>query len=184
MRISRTSVVGVAALGLTLLGYSAAGAALAKAPPCHTPCAKANGNPYPPGQHCGTSTSSNSIPPGGTFHAQSQTFCPGEDVSWDAHSAGTHLATTVANAQGVASATLTLPSNFSTGGHTLTATGLSSGLVESAGFTVPAAATSGSGGLPFTGLEIGLSGAVVGLIAIAVGSAMVAATRRRRATTA
>ncbi len=129
--------------------------------------------------------SSTVVAPGGAVTVRGTGFTPGESVSVDIHSDAVHLATVTADADGVATADVTIPSGFS-GHHTITMTGLSSGLVLSIGIDIQSGAAGGSatgsssgGGLAFTGFDLPVvTGAAAGLLIL--GGLFVMVGRRRR----
>ncbi|GHE11933.1 prealbumin-like fold domain-containing protein [Klenkia taihuensis] len=104
-------------------------------------------------------------------------FTPGETVRGTLYSTPVDLGTAVADAQGVATFTFTLPAGFEPGTHTVTAVGLTSGATSSVTFTVTAA---GTPALAHTGVEVApLLG--LGALALSGGAVLtVAGTRRRR----
>lgn len=107
-------------------------------------------------------------------------FTPGETVRGTLFSTPVDLGTVVADAQGVATFTFTLPAGLEAGPHSVTATGLTSGATSTATFTVSAAVSAaGSPALATTGAEVGpMVG--LGVLALGAGAALTVATGRRR----
>ncbi|SDF61869.1 hypothetical protein [Klenkia brasiliensis] len=104
-------------------------------------------------------------------------FTPGETARGTLYSTPVDLGTAVADAQGMATFTFTLPAGFEPGTHTVTAVGLTSGATSSVTFTVTSGSTPA---LAQTGVEVApLLG--LGALALGGGAALtVAGTRRRR----
>lgn len=119
-----------------------------------------------------------SIAPGEQQTVTLSGFQPGELVRGVLRSTPVDLGTVVADANGVATFTFTVPAGVEAGTHTVTMTGLTSGVEQKAAFTVtsPAAAT---GGLAYTGAEVVPLLAVGGGL-LAAGAAAVAVAGRRR----
>ncbi|SCX39822.1 hypothetical protein SAMN03159343_0799 [Klenkia marina] len=104
-------------------------------------------------------------------------FTPGETVRGTLYSTPVDLGTAVADAQGVATFTFTVPAGLEVGVHTVTAVGLTSGSTSTVTFTVTAG---GDAVLATTGVDVApLLG--LGALAVGAGSALAfAGTRRRR----
>jgi hypothetical protein len=105
-------------------------------------------------------------------------FVPGERVTFVLHSDPVVLGTAVADADGVATLTVTLPAGVPAGQHTVVATGVDSGRVAEVGVTL----TGPAGSLAVTGTDpVALGGLVAALLV--TGGALVAGARlqRRRA---
>lgn len=115
-------------------------------------------------------------------------FLPGEDVRIELRSTVRVLATVRADANGVATATVTLPSDV-TGNHTIVAIGLVSGRTASIPITILAPAVnspvnnivSTEPGLPRTGVEVVGIGAAATALLIAGGILLLLSGRRRKA---
>jgi hypothetical protein len=93
------------------------------------------------------------------------------------HSNPVTLTTLTANAQGVASGTVTIPATAAVGAHSIVLTGATSGNVDSVAITLAAAGTSGTAALAVTGAPIG-DLLLVGITSILAGLALVLALRR------
>ncbi|MEI4273267.1 hypothetical protein TEK04_16210 [Klenkia sp. LSe6-5] len=103
-------------------------------------------------------------------------FAPGETVRGTLYSTPVDLGTAVADAQGVATFTFTVPAGLEPGVHTVTAVGLTSGATSTVTFTVTAGAT-----LATTGADVGpLLG--LGALAVGAGAALAVAGSRSRRT--
>ena len=116
----------------------------------------------------------NQVTPGGTFKAAVAGFDAGETITFvlDGKGIKPTLGTAVANAEGVVDVTLTAPKDAELGSYVVYATGGSSGKTASAALIVVA--------LPVTGADVaGL--ALLGVILLAGGAAMVIPEARRRA---
>jgi hypothetical protein len=107
-------------------------------------------------------------------------FQPGEIVHGVLHSTPVDLGTVRADANGVATFTFTIPAGLEVGTHSVTMTGLTSGITAEATFTVTAAAE-GVGGLAYTGAEVVPLLAVGGGLLVAGAAAVTVAGRRRSA---
>lgn len=102
-------------------------------------------------------------------------FVPGERVTFVLHSDPVVLGTAVADADGVATLTVTLPTGVPAGAHTVVATGADSGRAADVGVTLTGPADE----LAVTGTDpVALGGLVVALLV--TGGALVAAARLRR----
>jgi hypothetical protein len=124
----------------------------------------------------GTSVASTSVAAGEQQTVSIGGFQPNEMVHGVLHSTPVDLGTVQADAEGVATFTFTVPAGFETGIHSVTMTGVTSGITGEATFTVTAAPT---GGLAYTGTDV-LPLLVVGggLLAAGAGAVTVAARRR------
>jgi hypothetical protein len=137
--------------------------------------------------------------PGDTQELHAAGFRPGEQVRAVVSSTPLALPTTLADADGVAHWTFTVPATFEEGVHTGTATSLSAGDSTTATFEVVVAATGdssdasgtgwgggsggwggGSGTLARTGADDVATLLAVALALVAAGAATVVATRSRR----
>jgi hypothetical protein len=110
-------------------------------------------------------------------------FLPGERVHGVLHSTPVDLGWATADAQGVATFTVTLPAGFEPGAHSVTMRGETSGIEVSAAFTVgevPAAPAPSTTGLAYTGASVALP-LTGGALLLAGGTALVVVGRRRRA---
>lgn len=102
-------------------------------------------------------------------------FVPGERVTFVLHSDPVVLGTAVADADGVATLTVALPTGVPAGAHTVVATGADSGRAADVGVTLTGPADE----LAVTGTDpVALGGLVAALLV--TGGALVAAVRRRR----
>lgn len=125
-------------------------------------------------------TSSTSSPaPGGQFQVTASGFKPNSTVQMFVHSTPVLLATVTADANGVASARVQIPSSFTAGSsHQILAEGVdpSGGpLTDTLNITLAGGST-----LPFTGVDaLGIGAAGAGLVGF--GSFLVFAARRKRA---
>lgn len=193
--MSRTVARGLTAL--TLGGLSS----LALVVPAHAAtCPPAT---YPPGVACVPFSITVTVTAAGkTFTIHLSGFKPGSPVDIVIHSTPLDLGTFTADATGAVDATLTLPSNFPAGAHTITASGidaagkpfiLASPLTVAAagstlGTTTSATGTSATGtsstssaGLPFTGFELGAA-SLLGVGLLGAGSLAVVSGRKRKST--
>jgi hypothetical protein len=164
-------ILGVVALLFVL--------ALAPTAPAHA-APGACSSSYPP--VCPTLTLSGSvIPKGGSLTATIFGFKGAVDVALSIASDPAYLGTVRTNADGGASATITIPANFDAGNHTVSATGQNKDGVTTtatAALAVTGAAAAGSG-LVRTGARVALySGVAIALIGC--GSMLVVGARRRR----
>ncbi|WP_282948285.1 Ig-like domain-containing protein [Cellulomonas endometrii] len=141
--------------------------------------------------------------PGQQMELVAEGFQPGETVAFYLHSDPVFLGTAVADANGIARLLADIPANVPAGAHTVMATGGTSGRWASLPVTlavpvvVPAvspvsvpvavapaasaAVPSANGDLAVTGSQSGAIGLAAGFL-VAVGGALVVATRRARAT--
>ena len=104
-------------------------------------------------------------------------FQPNEMVHGVLHSTPVDLGTVQANGEGVATFTFTIPAGLETGIHSVTMTGVTSGITGEATFTVTAATS--TGGLAYTGTDVlPLLAVGGGLLAAGAGAVTVAARRR------
>jgi hypothetical protein len=109
-------------------------------------------------------------------------FQPGEEVRGVLRSTPVDLGTVVADANGVATFTFTVPAGVEAGTHTVTMTGLTSGVERKATFEVTEpAAPAGTGGLAYTGAEVVPLLALGGGLLAAGAAAVTVAGRRRSA---
>jgi hypothetical protein len=138
---------------------------------------------YPPAS-CTLTVSDSRVVVGQTLSYRGTGYTAGEKANVTVDS--TLIGTIIANASGVATGSFTVP-NLALGRHTLTVTGLSSGVVQSAKFVVvpkPAAAAipapSSSGPLAFTGSESAKAAGVGALLLLGGGALMMAGKRRKR----
>lgn len=120
--------------------------------------------------------SSPSPSPGATVTVQGSGYAPGARVSIDVHSTVIHLTTVTADASGFMRATVTLPASLPSGSHELTATGPAAGGGTN---TLSLSFNVAGGSLPFTGAPVVLIGGA-GLLAAAVGAALILYARRRQ----
>lgn len=177
--MSRTVARGLTAL--TLGGLTS----LALVAPAHAAtCPPAT---YPPGVACTPfSITVTTTAAGSTFTIHLTGFKPGAPVDVVIHSTPLDLGTFTADAAGAVTATLTLPSSFPAGAHTITASGVNPAgapLILSAPLTVTAAAStvaaSTAAGLPFTGFELGAA-SLLGVGLLGAGSLAVVSGRKRK----
>lgn len=122
------------------------------------------------------------VAPGGSVTVSGGGFTPGESVAVVLHSDPVTLATLTANAQGVASGAVTIPTTTALGAHTIVLTGSTSGVVDSVALSVvaatgPTANPSNTGTLAVTGAPVGYT-LLAGLVLIAAGLSLVLTTRR------
>lgn len=146
-------------------------------------------------ESAGLTLSTYSPPPGGSVVATAAGYQPGSTATVDIQSTPTELGTGVANANGIATVTVTIPPNLAAGSHhVIKVTGVDPQgrpLVETANITLAAELSSGSvhlasssgdpsaGSLAFTGTEI--AGSVAGgLGLVGVGTLVALAARRRQ----
>lgn len=122
---------------------------------------------------------------GSTLTVSFQGFLPGENVRIELHSQVYLLATVRADANGAATATVTLPAGV-TGNHTIVAIGTVSGRTASVPITIlaqPASSVPNVGTqqmLPRTGLEVvGIGALATGLLVVG-GILLLVSGRRRR----
>ena len=110
-------------------------------------------------------------------------FLPFEMVRGVLYSTPVELGTVQADANGAATFTFTVPAGFELGQHTITMTGVTSGVSASDTFTVSAAVAAAArptGGLAYTGADVVPVLALGGTL-LAAGSGALVLARRRRA---
>jgi hypothetical protein len=118
-------------------------------------------------------------------------FQPYEMVHGVLHPLPVDLGTVQADANGNATVTFTVPADLATGAHSVTMTGLTSGVERTAGFVVTSSGDAGAGdeavpvdeagGLAYTGAEVAPLLALGGGLLVA-GAGAVTVARRRRTT--
>lgn len=190
----RPLVSGLAALSLAAVAVvGAAVPAGAQNARCASTGAGGNANQYAPeGQ--GQGVSDGTAERGQRISASSgcARFAPGRSIAFGVESVYQQLGTTTSTQFGEATATFTVPSNLENGRHSVVFTGPSTGGAETTvrvPFTVVAGTVVGGGpvgssgranALPLTGSQelVGLSVGGVALIALGIGTVVVA--RRRR----
>lgn len=138
---------------------------------------------YPP-TSC-TAISANHLHAGQRGTLRGCDFQNGEKVNGYAHSVTVFLGSTVASANGEATLSFVLPSDFPAGDHVAELVGQTSGRTVSAPFTVSAsgstgAAPSSSGSsLPFTGSNDIWQMTLAGVLLVGVGGSLLVVRRRR-----
>ena len=134
---------------------------------------------YPPGVQCTpVAITVTSVVAGQSFTVTVTGFKAGSAVTFVLHSAAANLGTFTANASGSVTASLTVPSGFAAGAHTLTASGVApdgSARILSAPLTVKASGSS----LPFTGFELGAA-SLLGAGLLGAGTLAVMSGRKRK----
>jgi LPXTG-motif cell wall-anchored protein len=179
-RLGRWLLVGATPAVLLLGGVAALPASASAAPVV----ASAHYGPSgPPGCYLSATT----VVLGGSVTVGGFNFDAGETITITIHSAAPQtLGSTVANSSGAFSDTVTIPTDLVPGQHTITATGLTSGLSASATITLVSATTAvsssaptSSSTLPYTGADVAAASGVAGA-AIAIGGGLVLASRKRR----
>lgn len=117
---------------------------------------------------------------GGSVTVTLSGTCGNETFTVTLHSTPVTLGTVTTNASGSGSGTFTIPSNTTSGSHTITVSDVS-GNSGSASITVTGGTSGGttSTGLPTTGTDVGLVGGI-GAAAVATGGLLVLAARKRR----
>jgi hypothetical protein len=147
--------------------------------PATTPATEAPGTETTP-QAAASSVAEQTLAKGAEQTVVLGGFQPHEMVHGVLHSTPVDLGTVEADAEGVATFTFTIPAGLETGSHSVTMTGLTSGITSEATFTVTAAATAGnSDGLAYTGTDV-LPLLAVGGGLLAAGAAAVTVAARRR----
>lgn len=144
---------------------------------------------YSDGGTSNASVSDTTVPPGGSVTGSDRGNDPGEQVDGYVHSARVFVGSTVANSNGVATLTFTVPKSLPAGEHTLELVGETSGHVGTASFRVTSSgstgasggSTSSGSGLPFTGGSDVWQMTVIGGGLVLLGGAALFAARRRRA---
>lgn len=127
-----------------------------------------------------TSLSRTSVPAGGAVSVNEPGFVPGEEVRIVLWSEPVLLARVTADGTGRVSATVTIPAGTPTGQHTLALLGGSATKVATVTVTASSTPSTSGGGIPRTGAEA-LEVLQAGALALAVGTVLVVAARRRRA---
>ncbi|MEQ1786811.1 MAG: prenyltransferase/squalene oxidase repeat-containing protein [Acidimicrobiales bacterium] len=164
----RATTQGVFAFGLPSYGEIGAPAI---DPADFTPC----GDPPAP---AGT-VSAPSVVVGGSLTVTGTGFAPGELVDVTLHSTPIDLGTVTADAAGTALLTFTVPADLEPGEHSVELVGRTSGVIVSVAFEALAAPTA-QRALPATGRTTGAQ-AAAGAGLVALGGALLALERRRRA---
>jgi LPXTG-motif cell wall-anchored protein len=172
--LKRTMLAALAVTAALTLGAAAAGAQ------------------YPPPPNFCT-VSDTTPTPGQSITLTCGTYVAGSTVTFTFFSAPVTLGSATADANGVVTATVTIPADATLGEHTITATGPAAAggtLTNSVGITVVGAGQAGAGtfvpgtftgALPRTGNDSSLPLARAGALLLAVGGVLVLAARRRRA---
>ncbi|GAB3317766.1 hypothetical protein GCM10027451_36070 [Geodermatophilus aquaeductus] len=149
--------------------------------PVGTPSTPAT-TPAPRAEAVSTSVAAATVAAGRQQTVSIGGFRPGELVRGTLHSTPVDLGTVRADAAGVATFTFTVPAGLEAGAHTVSMTGLTSGVTAEVPFTVTAAPASSSarqGDLASTGADVvPLIG--IGGVLVAAGGAAVVVSRRRR----
>ncbi|HUI02159.1 MAG TPA: hypothetical protein VLZ77_01365, partial [Acidimicrobiales bacterium] len=104
----------------------------------------------PPGPPLTLSTGSAPIAPGTTVTLSGAGFAAGEHVDLALFSTAVALGSTVADGDGDVTAAVTIPASTPSGAHTITATGVTSGVVDSVSITVSSAAGTSTTAAPTT----------------------------------
>ena len=105
-------------------------------------------------------------------------FKPGEKVTVVLHSTPTVLGTFTADANGVVTATFTVPAGTAAGTHTLVFEGNQGSYFQEAFQVAAAAQTASSGGLAYTGADVAVPLALGGALVLAGGGALLVSRRR------
>jgi LPXTG-motif cell wall-anchored protein len=138
---------------------------------------------YPVGHSHSLSLTSSVVARGGQDHGRGSGFQSHERVNVYIHSNLVFVGSTIADSNGVAELTFTVPASLPAGHHTVEFVGESSGQVDSAPLTITgssvAPASSGST-LPFTGGSDVWQLTAIGAGLVLVGGGVVVGVRRRR----
>lgn len=124
--------------------------------------------------------------PGSNVACEAGYFQPGSTVTWTLFSTPVNLGTSVADSNGIARISFTMPTGMSLGAHTVQATGTSFDGVGQTALTVTAGITLGNavsqtaptGNLPVTGSDTGYM-TTIAVALVAGGALLVLATRRK-----
>jgi hypothetical protein len=142
---------------------------------------------YPPGTGPTISTSTSTVPQGGSLTVFGDNFSPNSDAVLSLHSTPVGLGTVHTDSNGQFSAQVTVPSTTSPGTHTIEALDMPTGDIASATITVTAGGTGGGGGggggggVAETGVAV-ISIGALGLVLLVGGGLMLMAGRRRKVT--
>ena len=135
----------------------------------------------------GVQTDSDTVTPGGSIGVAACCYPPGTTVTFSI--GGTTLGVAIADANGVAAGTFTVPSNVAAGTAMVTASGMTSGgvLITQTSGALAVGTTSATNarvsGLPATGSGLALPLSAAGAVLVAAGGLLVLGGRRRRAET-
>jgi LPXTG-motif cell wall-anchored protein len=123
------------------------------------------------------STSAAATAPGTQITKILKGFKPGEVVTVVLHSTPTVLGTFTADANGVVTATFTVPAGTAAGSHTLVFEGNQGSYFQEA-FQVAASVQTASSGLAYTGADVAVPLALGGALVLAGGGALLVSRRR------
>jgi hypothetical protein len=140
---------------------------------------------YPPGTGPTISTSTSTVPQGGSLTVFGDNFSPNSDAVLSLHSTPVGLGTVHTDSNGQFSAQITVPSSTTPGTHTIEALDTPTGDIASATITVTGGGTGGGGGggggVAETGVAV-ISIGALGLVLLVGGGLMLMAGRRRKVT--
>ena len=176
--MSRTATRLFAAIAIAGLTTLASAPALAAPPP--PGCKPEHGKPaYPPGQCKKAAITDSTATPGQSLTAYSGEgqFDPGSSANAELRSTPKSLGTVTVDSAGAASVTFTVPTDLSTGAHSVVFTGPFFGVNRSV--AVNFQVVGAGAGLPLTGFEMGAA-ALLGVGLLGAGTIAVVSGRRRR----